>query len=101
MIDILLVVHIIVAILLIAVILLQKSSTDGLGSLGGGSNTGFVTARTAARFLTRTTMFLAGLFIINSLVLANLSTKKHTSIIEKMEQEQQDNKSKDSLPVAK
>jgi preprotein translocase subunit SecG len=101
MLDILLVVHIVIAILLISVILLQKSSTDGLGSLGGGGNSGFVTAKTAANFMTKLTIALAALFLINSIVLANLSTKKHTSIIEKIQEEQGQTGAQDSLPVAK
>ncbi|MDF2965221.1 MAG: secG [Rickettsiaceae bacterium] len=98
MLDIFLIVHIVIAILLITVILLQKSSTDGLASLGGGGNSGVMTAKTAANFMTKLTVVLATLFLMNSILLANLSTKKHTSIIEQAQEEKkQDN---DSLPVA-
>jgi preprotein translocase subunit SecG len=98
MFDILLMVHLIIAALLITVVLLQKTSSDGLGSLGGGGNSGFVTARTAANFMTKLTIFLAAAFFINSIILANLSTKRHTSIIDKIEAEEK--KSETSLPVA-
>jgi preprotein translocase subunit SecG len=82
MFDTLLAIHIIVAILLITVVLLQKSNTDGLASLtGGGGNSGFVNAKTAANFLTKLTIGLAVMFIVNSIVLAKLSTKSHTSVI--------------------
>lgn len=97
MLDILLVIHIVIAVLLVTVILLQKTSADGLGSLGG--NSGFVSAKTAANFLVKITVVLASLFIINSLILANLSTKKHKSILEEVikDQKQQDS----SVPIAK
>jgi preprotein translocase subunit SecG len=79
MLDILLVVQVVVAILLIIVILLQKSGSDGISGLsGGGSGGGLVTARTAANFLTRTTVVLAAIFMVNAIALANLSGKKHT-----------------------
>lgn len=77
MINILLFVHIIISLLLIAVILLQRTSSDGLSGIGGSSNMGIVAGRTAANFLTKTTILLAAFFIINSIVLANLSSKKN------------------------
>ena len=75
MLDILLVVHVVIAVLLIAVILLQKNSADALAGLGGGNNMGVVSARGAANFMTRMTVILAIAFMGNSLVLANLSNK--------------------------
>ena len=75
MLDILLVVHVVIAVLLIAVILLQKNSADALAGLGGGNNMGVVSARGAANFMTRMTVILAIAFMSNSLVLANLSNK--------------------------
>ena len=75
MLDILLVVHCVIAVLLIAVILLQRNSADALAGLGGGNNMGVVSARGAANFMTRMTVILAIAFMGNSLVLANLSNK--------------------------
>ena len=75
MFEILLVIQIVVSFLLIGVILLQRTGSDSLSALSGGGNTGVVSARAAANFLTRTTIILSALFIINSIVLANLSTK--------------------------
>lgn len=75
MLNILLVVHIVVAILLIVVILLQKNSADALAGLAGGNNMGVVSARSAANFMTRMTVILAIAFMVNSLILANLSNK--------------------------
>ena len=65
----LLVVHILLALALIGVILVQRSEGGGLG-MGGGGGGGFMTARGQANLLTRTTAILAALFICTSIVLA-------------------------------
>ena len=64
----LLIVQTIIAASLVAVILMQRSEGGGLGV--GGSSSGFMTARGAADFLTRSTAFLGGAFVILSIVLA-------------------------------
>jgi len=64
----LLILQTVVAACLVAVILMQKSEGGGLGV--GGSSSGFMTARGAADFLTRSTSILGGLFIVLSIVLA-------------------------------
>ena len=97
-------IHLVVALLLIAVILLQKTSTDGLSGIGGGNSMGgIMTGRAAANFLTKTTVILAVAFFVNSMILANLSTKKHTDIVTKLEHEHKtETKSEDdALPIAK
>jgi preprotein translocase subunit SecG len=86
MINTLLFVHLTVAILLVITILLQKTSTYGLSGIGGGgSNMGVISGRSAASFLTRTTVVLATVFFINALIIANLSSQKHTDFVEKIE----------------
>ena len=72
MITVILVIHLVVAVALVAVVLLQRSEGGGLG-IGGGGMGGFLTGRSAANLLTRTTAVLAAVFIVTSLVLANLS----------------------------
>jgi preprotein translocase subunit SecG len=67
----LLIVQTIVAIALISVILMQRSEGGGLGV--GGSSSGFMTARGAADFLTRSTSILGGTFIILSIVMAAIA----------------------------
>ena len=67
----LLIVQTIVAASLVAVILMQRSEGGGLGV--GGSSSGFMTARGAADFLTRTTAILAAIFVILSIVLASIA----------------------------
>ena len=64
----LLIVQTIIAASLVGVILSQRSEGGGLGV--GGSSSGFMTARGAADFLTRTTSVLGGLFIVLSILLA-------------------------------
>lgn len=64
-----LVVHIFLAIALIAVIMLQKSEGGALG-IGGGGMSGFMTGRSTANLLTRTTAGLAIAFFLTSITLA-------------------------------
>mgnify|MGYP001354278638 CR=1 FL=1 len=75
MVTILLVIHLIIAVALVAVVLLQRSEGGALG-IGGGSGggmSGFLTGRSTANLLTRTTAILAAIFIVTSLTLAKLS----------------------------
>lgn len=71
----LLVLQALVAAALIAVILMQKSEGGGLGT--GGSPTGFLSARGAADFMTRTTAILASLFVALCIALAVLASVQH------------------------
>lgn len=64
----LLIVQSVIALALIGTILMQRSEGGGLGV--GGSSSGFMTARGAADFLTRSTAVLGGLFIVLSIVMA-------------------------------
>ena len=67
----LLIVQTIVALSLVGVILTQRSEGGGLGV--GGSSSGFMTARSAADFLTRSTAVLGGTFIVLSIVMAAIA----------------------------
>ena len=64
----LLIVQTVIAASLVGVILMQRSEGGGLGV--GGSSSGFMTARGAADFLTRSTAVLGALFVILSIMLA-------------------------------
>lgn len=82
-----LVVQIILAVAIIGAILLQRGSGDGLANIGGGggiSGDNLVSSRTSAGFITKATSFLVVCFMINSLILGNLSMKQHssTSVVE-------------------
>ena len=76
----LLIVQTLVAAALVSVILMQRSEGGGLGV--GGSSSGFMTARGAADFLTRSTAVLGGLFVLLSIILAAVAgaTSKPTTI---------------------
>jgi preprotein translocase subunit SecG len=74
---IILVIHLLLALALIGVVLLQRSE-GGLGGLGGsggggGGMGGLIGGRAAANLLTRATAVLAGSFFLTSIVLAILA----------------------------
>lgn len=70
--TIVLVIHLLIAIALVGVVLIQKSEGGGLG-IGGGTMGGMMTARGSANLLTRTTAILAGCFFVTSITLAILA----------------------------
>jgi preprotein translocase subunit SecG len=82
-----LIVNVILAILLVIVILLQRSEGGALGL--GVSQDSFVSSRSAGNFLTKTTAILATLFIITSISLTVISKEQFsgTSVLEKIEEE--------------
>lgn len=63
-----LVIHLLIAIAMVAVILLQRSEGGALGIGGGGG--GLMSGRAAGNLLTRSTAILATLFFVTSLGLA-------------------------------
>ena len=67
----LLIIQSLVAASMVAVILMQRSEGGGLGV--GGSSSGFMTARGAADFLTRTTAILGAIFVALSIALAAIA----------------------------
>jgi len=82
-----LILNIILAILLIGVILLQRSEGGALGL--GISQDNFISSRSAGSFLTKTTAILAALFIITSISLTIISKEEFSSksVLEKVEEE--------------
>jgi preprotein translocase subunit SecG len=83
MIILLLAVHILIAIALVGVILLQKSEGGALG-MGGGGMSGFMTGRSTANLLTRVTAVLAAAFMTTSVLLVVLHNRERAprSILE-------------------
>jgi preprotein translocase subunit SecG len=75
MITVVLVVHLLLAVSLVCVVLLQKSEGGALG-MGGGGMSGFMTGRSTANLLTRTTAVLAALFFATSIGLAVLAASQ-------------------------
>ena len=82
-----LILNVILAILLIAVILLQRSEGGALGL--GVSQDNFISSRSASSFLTKTTAIIATLFIMTSISLTIISKEEisSTSVLEKVEEE--------------
>ena len=81
MLNTLLFIHLVISILLVVVILLQRTSADGLSGLSNANGgMGLVSGSGAANFLTRTTVVLAVLFFVNAIILANLSSKPRASL---------------------
>ncbi len=68
--TILLVIHLIIALALVGVVLLQRSEGGALGGLGGTTMGGMMSGRGTANLLTRTTAILAAGFMLMSLLLA-------------------------------
>jgi preprotein translocase subunit SecG len=82
--TIVLVIHLLLAVAMIGVILIQKSEGGGLGMSGGGGMSGFMTGRSTHNLLTRTTAILAAAFFATSIGLAIMAGTQRAprSIIE-------------------
>ena len=83
--------NIIFAILLVVVVLLQKSEGGALGL--GASQDSFISSRSAGNFFTKATAIVATLFIICSLGLTIISRGEltpTTSVIDKIEENADD-----------
>jgi len=96
--SILLTVNIILAVLLVIVILLQRSEGGALGL--GVSQDNFTTSRTAGNFLTKFTSIVAVFFITTSIVLVSIShdeIKEVQSVID-LEKKKEENKSLPQIP---
>jgi preprotein translocase subunit SecG len=77
--TVILVIHLLIAVGLVGVILIQRSEGGALGMGGGGGGGGFMTGRAAADLLTRTTAILATGFFVTSIVLAIMAGHKGES----------------------
>ncbi|MGE5506388.1 MAG: preprotein translocase subunit SecG [Actinomycetota bacterium] len=73
--PIILVIHLMLAVSLVGVILLQRSEGGALG-IGGGGGGGLMTGRAAGNLLTKTTAIIAGAFFITSLTLALIANSR-------------------------
>ncbi|MBI1261787.1 MAG: preprotein translocase subunit SecG [Rhizobiales bacterium] len=74
--TIILVIHLMIAVALVAVVLLQRSEGGALGiGGGGGGGGGFMSGRGAGDVLTRATGILAGMFFITSLSLGIIAAR--------------------------
>ena len=76
--EIVLAIHVLLALGLIVFILLQRSDGGALGGLGGGmSLSGIMGNQGSANFLTRITAIFAALFMITSLILAIIESRNN------------------------
>jgi preprotein translocase subunit SecG len=72
--TVLLIIHLLIAIALVGVILLQRSEGGALG-IGGGGGGNLFTGRGSANLLTRTTAGLAAGFVATSMLLAIVASQ--------------------------
>ena len=89
--NILLVINIILALILVTLILLQKSEGGALGI--GVSQENFMLSRSAGSFMTKATAVIATLFIICSLALTIISRAELTpvsSVLDTVEEKTED-----------
>ena len=87
--TILITVNVVLAIVLILLVLLQRSEGGALGL--GLSQDNFASTRTVGNFLTKSTAVIATLFIISSISLVVLSRgdlQETQSVLEKIEEEE-------------
>lgn len=89
---ILLVVHVVLALGIITLVLLQKGAGANAGAVLGGGGAGSVFgASGSSNFLSKTTAVLATAFFINSLMLAYMASHREgpVTVIDEIEQAQQ------------
>jgi preprotein translocase subunit SecG len=89
--NILLVLNLVLAVILVLIILLQKSEGGALGI--GVSQDNFMFSRSAGNFMTKATAIVASLFIICSLALTIISRAELTptsSVLDKIEEKTDD-----------
>ena len=85
-----LVAHVVVAVALVALVLLQQGKgADAGAAFGSGASATMFGSQGSASFLSRTTAILATVFFLTSLTLAYFSTQSSTprSVVERMQAE--------------
>lgn len=85
--QVVLIIHIILAIAIVVLVLLQRSEGGALGIGGGGTLGGFVSGQSAANLLTRATAILAACFMGTSIMLTIMAggASKERSIIDDLQ----------------
>ncbi|WP_170769367.1 preprotein translocase subunit SecG [Ruegeria lacuscaerulensis] len=83
--NVVLIIHLLLALGLIAVVLMQRSEGGGLG-MGGGGGGGAMTGRAAATALSKVTWILAACFIVTSITLTIIAAQKSSgsSVIDRL-----------------
>ncbi len=93
--TILLALNVVLALILIILVLLQRSEGGALGI--GLSQDNFASTRTVGNFLTKSTAVIATLFIISSIslvVISRADLEETQSVLEKIEEEKDSDKPK-------
>jgi len=101
--NIVLVFHVIIAVSLIALVLLQQGKgADAGAAFGAGASGTVFGSKGSSSFLTRTTGVLATLFFITSLTLFVLATETKTfdSVVDKQQSKQQIEKPKGASAIS-
>ncbi|MFA6144481.1 MAG: preprotein translocase subunit SecG [Sulfurimonas sp.] len=82
--GILLIVQIVLVVMIVIAVLLQKSSSIGLGAYSG-SNDSVFGAKGPAGFLTKATFFLGFLFVVNTVALGYFyAQQKNASVVDEI-----------------
>ena len=96
--TVILVIHVLSALALVAMILVQRSEGGALSGLGGGNpSAGIMSARGTASALTRITAILATIFMVSALLLASAITHNDNA---KTIMEQVEEPKADDVPLA-
>ena len=103
--SLLLVFHVITAIVIVILILLQKGKGADMGSaFGAGASGTMFGSKGSANFLSRSTAVLATIFFITSLTLAYLNkgtvVQNNDSILDNINIIEEDDQNNDSSPVS-
>ena len=101
--NVIIVVHVLVALAIIGLVLLQHGKGADMGSgFGGGASSSLFGATGSANFLSRATAVLAAVFFVLSLALAYVATNQPRdsgSVIDRVQRQKAVDK-KDATPVA-
>lgn len=94
----LLVAQIVIAILMIILVLAQKSDGDSLSGISPNATNlnSVISGKASTSLISKITMVLIGLFMINSLALASITKNKSNKISQELEQAIQEHNSKSS-----
>lgn len=94
------IIHVVVALAIIGLVLLQQGrGADAGAGFGGGASSSLFGARGAASFLSRTTAILATLFFVTSLSLAYLADKQDNKQVDIIDGPGVDQPQRDLPPV--
>src|ERR1700749_635502 len=102
--NLIVVLHVLIALAIIGLVLLQHGKGADMGSgFGGGASSSLFGATGSANFLARATAVLATMFFILSLIPAYLATnapRESGSVVDRIQQQKPAAEKKDAAPVA-